>query len=59
MKPDDHKTRSLTPLLDLARRFGFKLKKPRYDTAVLYGPCKCGSGNKFKFCCYRKPKEKA
>lgn len=21
----------------------------------LYSPCACGSGNKFKFCCYRKP----
>lgn len=22
-----------------------------------YSPCGCGSGKKYKFCCYRKPKE--
>ena len=23
----------------------------------MYSPCGCGSGKKFKFCCYQKPQE--
>ena len=23
----------------------------KIDSAILYGPCPCGSGKKFKFCC--------
>ncbi len=30
------------------------------DNEILYGPCPCGSGKKYKFCCYtRKPAEKS
>jgi hypothetical protein len=34
--------------------------REKYDMKVkLYSPCGCGSGKKFKFCCYRKQKKMA
>lgn len=34
------------------------IKKPRPGNDALYSPCKCGSGKKFKFCCYKKKARK-
>ena len=33
--------------------------KEKYDAQIkLYSPCACGSGKKFKFCCWTKKKKK-
>jgi tetratricopeptide (TPR) repeat protein len=29
----------------------------KYESEFLYSPCPCGSGKKFKFCCYKKIRE--
>jgi uncharacterized protein YchJ len=34
-----------------------KLKEQATHQVRMYSPCGCGSGKKFKFCCYKKSKE--
>jgi len=57
-KKDDIKSKHLIPLtlaalteINNTSKF-FRTRK--YSTEEMYSLCKCGSGKKFKFCCYKK-----